>query len=336
MGLADRDYMKRDYRSTRNRSFRPVARRPKSCITQKYYNLKRWFFRRKHPYSKLRLDKLQTNLGMAIGLAILLLIVRSYSDIFDSITIWFLELGTIISIILSYFIMKNLYKVFVNLKCWFRGSTNGFKLISIVLLILLSWQIYQIPDGFSSSGSIFNEDYFNILSIKETTSKAIKEFFPEIKPVSKRTEEIERLIFDKTNAEREARGLHELTWDSSLANTSREHSVDMAQNDFFSHVNLKGEDPTDRARRHSFNVEKSIGGGAFMVGIGENIGEMPTGNIVGIGYVSHDPDSIATAQVQSWMESPGHRSNILDPQYDKLGVGVAYDGMCYISTQNFQ
>lgn len=62
---------------------------------------------------------------------------------------------------------------------------------------------------------------------------------------------------------------------------------------------------------------------------------MPTGNIIGIGYVSHDPDSIATAQVQSWMSSPGHRANILNPQYDRIGVGVAYDGFYYLSTQNF-
>lgn len=325
MGLADRDHIKRDYRSTRNRSFRSVARRPKSRIIQTYYNLKRWFFRKKHPYSKLRLDKIQTNLGMVIGLSIILLAVRSYSDILDSIAIWFLELGTIISLILLWFIMKNLYKVFVNFRYGFRGSTNGFKLISIVLLILLSWQIYQIQDDFSSSDSVFTEDYFNISSIKEISSEAVKEFFPEAKPVSEMTEEIERLTFDKTNAERKAHGLHELVWDSNLANTARAHSVDMTQNGFFSHVNLKGEDPTDRARRNG-----------LVMGIGENIGKMPTGNIVGIGYVSHNPDSIATAQVQSWMESPGHRSNMLDPRYTKLGVGVSYDGMYYISTQNFQ
>ena len=324
MGLADRDYTKRDHRSTRSRISKPIVRKPKSRMPPTYYNLKRWFLRKKHPYSRIQLDKLRTNLSMAIGLAIILLIVRSYSDILDSMAIWFLELGTIISIILLYFIMKNLYKVFVNLRYGFRGSTNGFKLISIVLLILLSWQIYQIQDDFSSFDASFADNYFNIL-IKEPSSKAIKGFFPDIKPMSERTEEAERLIFDKTNAERKACGLHELTWDSNLANTAREHSVDMAQNGFFSHVNLKGDCPTDRARRNG-----------LVMGIGENIGKMPTGNIAGIGYVSHNPDSVSTAQVQSWMESPGHRSNMLYPQYTKLGVGVSYDGMYYVSTQNFQ
>ena len=115
MSLAERDYTRKDHRHTRTKRYKPIARKPKLRITQTYYNLKQWFFRRKHPYSKLRPDRLKTNLGMVVGLAILLLIVRSYSDILDSIAIWFLELGTIISLILLYFIIKNLYKVFVNL-----------------------------------------------------------------------------------------------------------------------------------------------------------------------------------------------------------------------------
>ena len=67
----------------------------------------------------------------------------------------------------------------------------------------------------------------------------------------------------------------------------------------------------------------------------ENIGKMPTGNVLGIGYVSDNADSIAKAQVESWMDSSGHRENILKPNYDRLGVGVGYDGTYYVSTQNF-
>ena len=164
MSLADRDYTRRDHRPIRGGISKPIVRKTKSRILPTYYNLKRWFFRKKHPYSRMQLDKLRTNLGMAIGLAIFLIIVRSYSDILDSIAIWFLELGTIISLILLYFIAKNLYRVFVNLRYGFRGSTNGFKLISIILLILLSWQIYQVhQDDFSSFDASFADDYFNIL-----------------------------------------------------------------------------------------------------------------------------------------------------------------------------
>jgi len=149
------------------------------------------------------------------------------------------------------------------------------------------------------------------------------------------TTDIEVAIFIYTNIERRNHGVEELIWDEQLSEIARAHSRDMVQNDFFSHVNLEGEDPTARAKRYGYPLRKELGGGWYREGIAENIGAMPTGNVLGVGYVSNDADSIAKAQVESWMSSSGHRSNILDPSYNRLGVGVAYDGLYYISTQNF-
>jgi uncharacterized protein YkwD len=109
----------------------------------------------------------------------------------------------------------------------------------------------------------------------------------------------------------------------------------MAQNGFFSHTNPAGEDPTARAERHDYPTRKPLGGGAYQVGIAENIAKMPTGNVVGVGYVAPDAESVAQALVQSWMDSPGHRQNILSDKPDRIGVGVAYDGTYYLATQNF-
>ena len=143
------------------------------------------------------------------------------------------------------------------------------------------------------------------------------------------------MIFKYTNIERRNHGLDELVWDEKLVEIAREHSEDIANNDFFSHVNPNGESPTDRTRRQGYALYKDLGGGWHSEGIAENIGTMAAGNVVGIGYVGNDADSIAKAQVESWMGSSGHRENILKPDYDRLGVGVGYDGTYYISTQNF-
>lgn len=144
-------------------------------------------------------------------------------------------------------------------------------------------------------------------------------------------------IYRLTNEQRTQNGLSSLKWDENLALIAREHSQDMADKGYFSHTNLQGESSDSRATRHGINIRKPLGGGSYMVGIGENIGKMPTGNVLGLGYVSNDVESIAQAQVQSWMNSPGHRSNILNSNYDRIGVGVAYDGsLYYISTQDFQ
>jgi len=73
-----------------------------------------------------------------------------------------------------------------------------------------------------------------------------------------------------------------------------------------------------------------------MVGIGENIGMMPTGNVEGNGYVISSND-VANAMMKGWMNSPGHRANILESDYNFIGVGVAYNGYnTYYLTQDFK
>lgn len=150
------------------------------------------------------------------------------------------------------------------------------------------------------------------------------------------TAAIEQAVFSLTNQERQAQGLPALQWDAALASIARAHSQDMAANNYMSHTNLRGQDPTARAVAAGYQVRRSMGGGWYTAGIGENINMMPTGNVVGHGYVNNDPQSVARAMVQGWMNSPGHRENILRAQYARIGVGVAYDGtLYYYGTQNF-
>ena len=52
--------------------------------------------------------------------------------------------------------------------------------------------------------------------------------------------------------------------------------------------------------------------------------------------VSRSPSSVADELVTRWMESAGHRANLLDPRFDALGVGVTFDGFRYAATQNFR
>lgn len=146
---------------------------------------------------------------------------------------------------------------------------------------------------------------------------------------------IEFEIYRLTNEQRTQNGLPALKWNQALERIARDHSEDMVNRDFFDHVNPDGEDPTDRAKRHGFNVHKNLGGGWYSDGIAENINIMPTGDVVGRGYVSSDPASIADASVDGWMESPGHRANILNSQYTEIGVGIADGSKGYYGTQNF-
>lgn len=147
---------------------------------------------------------------------------------------------------------------------------------------------------------------------------------------------IEQAVFSLANRERQAQGLPALQWDTGLASIARAHSQDMAAHNYMSHTNLRGQDPTARAVAAGYQVRRDLGGYRYSMGVGENIGMMPTGNVVGHGYVNNDPQSVARAMVQAWMDSPGHRENILRTQYARIGVGVAHDGaLYYYGTQNF-
>lgn len=154
-------------------------------------------------------------------------------------------------------------------------------------------------------------------------------------------EEVHRLI----NSERVKRGLAELNWDDQVATIARAHSEDMAANDYFRHDNLEGESPTDRGNRGGYPCRKALGGGSFSYGLAENIwmGWEFSSFTYGLGGTRYDwmsQTQLAKQAVSSWMDSPGHRENILAPEYNAAGVGIGFgiaDGKehAVYLTQNF-
>ncbi len=150
------------------------------------------------------------------------------------------------------------------------------------------------------------------------------------------------------NEMRTERGRRPLKWDSSLAEIARAHSNDMMENDFFSHDNLKGQDPTDRGSMAGYPCRK-----LRSIGLGENIlmGHFSQSTnpfiIVRAWWNGQSADDLrlrerakkqideARVAVQNWMGSSGHRENILDQGYDKSGIGAAFRDETYYLTQNF-
>lgn len=108
-------------------------------------------------------------------------------------------------------------------------------------------------------------------------------------------------VLTLTNAERSKNGLSPLKWDSSLASLAEKHCKDMIERNFFSHNNPDGETPFDRMKK---------AGILYMVA-GENIAAG-----------QYSPEAV----VESWMNSEGHRKNILNPNFTYLGVGVIKGG----------
>ncbi|HEX9719551.1 MAG TPA: CvpA family protein [Ramlibacter sp.] len=123
--------------------------------------------------------------------------------------------------------------------------------------------------------------------------------------------DLEARMLEMVNAERAGRGLKPLRADPELAQVARAHSRDMLERGYFSHVAPDGKDAFDRMRKA--NVR-------FLMA-GENLALAPT----------------LPGAHQGLMTSPGHRANLLRPQFGRLGVGVLDAGKYGLMiTQNFR
>lgn len=142
------------------------------------------------------------------------------------------------------------------------------------------------------------------------TQAPIIPVIPILQPPPVNIGAVEQDIFRLTNQERAKNNLPPFVWDGALANVARLHSQDMNSRNFFDHTNPDGLDPFARMRKGGIQVEYGA----------ENIAGAPTADMI----------------VANWMNSPGHRANILNPIYTKLGVGVARDSKYgLLATQNF-
>lgn len=111
-------------------------------------------------------------------------------------------------------------------------------------------------------------------------------------------EEVLRLV----NEERARAELPPLLWDEALAGVAYRHSVDMDGRDYFSHDSPDGLGPGERLAAAGIDDLRSWG---------ENIAAGQT-----------SPEQV----MRSWMESSGHRANILRASFTHLGVGVHAPG----------
>jgi uncharacterized protein YkwD len=106
------------------------------------------------------------------------------------------------------------------------------------------------------------------------------------------------------NRERTQHGLPPLRQNRLLDTASAEHSQDMVRRDYFEHATPDGRSVGDRLR--AIGYQRGVSASA-----GENIA-------YGVGK-----KSTPVAIVRAWMNSPGHRADILRPSFNEIGIGIA-------------
>ncbi len=213
-------------------------------------------------------------------------------------------------------------------------------------------EIFDLVQGKTTFDKSFDKANTSVGEVTEESSKKLDNV---IKYAQKRidpsqideekpeynAQQLEYLVHELTNLEREKYVLSQLTFDPEIRQIAREHSFDMAVREYFAHETPEGLTPSDRATENGYSCQKMVGLLIYS-GIAENIFQ---GHLFDSYYTingeitSYDwntEEEIAKITVDGWMNSPGHRENILTEIYDREGIGVEItpDHKVYV-TQNF-
>lgn len=128
--------------------------------------------------------------------------------------------------------------------------------------------------------------------------------------------EVEQAIYNKVNEERAKAGVQALSYNTTMEKYARIKSQDMGDKNYFSHTDLNGNYITTQMKAD----------GVTYNAWGENIAY--------IGGVT-DPTVLANQFMTNWMNSEGHKKNILSTNFDSIGVGVYKIGNKVYATQEF-
>lgn len=128
--------------------------------------------------------------------------------------------------------------------------------------------------------------------------------------------EIEQQIFQSVNAERAKAGLSALSYNNTMQKYARIKSKDMGDRGYFDHKNPEGQLITAQMQKDGVKYNAWGENIAYISGMSGN-------------------SAIANKFMTNWMNSDGHRANILSTNFSSIGIGVYKIGNKYYATQEF-
>jgi len=222
--------------------------------------------------------------------------------------------------LVKYFPKHKVFQFFNKYFGFIPGLLSAALLLSFLLTLVISLPFSPILKNSISSSKISNLLLFNTQFLEKKINAvfggAISETlnFLTIEPESnefvalnfktqgsKVDEVAEKKMLEMLNKERVSRGLGALSMDDTLRAVARLHSQDMLARGYFSHYSPDGTSPFDRMA--SFHITFTFAG--------ENLALAPNVELA----------------MQGLMNSPGHKANILSPDFRKVGIGVLDGGI---------
>jgi uncharacterized protein YkwD len=299
-----------------------IHSRPKS-ITSKLLDWSKGRSHHHYNYSSRIGFVIKQILFLLISISVLWFISLYFAEL-NGVLLWFIPVGWIALIISILCILKFSLELLKELPNWYKRQINIIKVIILVGILVLAFYSYQ-------NRASIQEKYFEKASFNQMTEKVLSILSSSASRLGigeRNVTIIEQTIISGVNRERSLNHLYSLKEDASLSRLARGHSQDMIVRDFYSHINPDGEDPTARAIRQGISVYHGM-----YYGIAENIAAIYLGNDADC--ASYDETELGKCLVTKWMNSAGHRANILNSGYSIIGVGVACDLSKCDATQNF-
>jgi uncharacterized protein YkwD len=179
---------------------------------------------------------------------------------------------------------------------WARKKETLVRLMVVFLLVIVSGSIGFLLGRNADQSTVISEVPPATLDTKIGIDQTSTTVTTPNEPLELRADEQE--MIDSVNRERAQVALESLSWCPALALSSTAHSEDMATRDYFEHASPEGEEVWDRAKEQGYDYST----------VGENIA-------VGQRSVSE--------VMTGWMNSPGHKANILKADYTHFGYGRA-------------
>lgn len=258
--------------------------------------------------------------------------MANFLDRFLDINVWLLPVAFILTTILARLIIGIIERMIIRSipeKTRFNpvnralgiipGAINGWLYAVIVSALLLSLPLKDnitvatrnstLAGKFAMQSEWANEKLapvfndairqtINTLTVHPESDETVSLPFKYEEAVERPS--LEAQMLSLVNKERTSRGLKPLEADPELTQVARAHSRDMFSKGYFAHVNLNGQDPFDRMRLAHVSFHSA----------GENLALAKT---------------LQMAHT-NLMNSPGHRANILQPAYGRVGIGVLDGG----------
>jgi uncharacterized protein YkwD len=252
--------------------------------------------------------------------------------IFPSLGVWLLPLSFLIVIILARWVLgmitimiartatpaanENVVNKFLGMV---PGFVNGFIYATVIAALLLALPLWDNITQTTQKSEVANrlstqvewvdeklspvidgavEQTINKLTIHPESNEVVKLSFKDANPAVR--EDLESKMLGLVNEERVKQGLQPLSPDPELTEVARAHSRDMFARGYFAHLTPEGKTPFDRMRESHVSFTTA----------GENLA------------LAH---SLSIAH-HGLMNSPGHRANILNPAYGRVGIGILDGG----------